>query len=225
MAEENQKTDKIYDYYNNSRDEMLKFIPPDVKTTLEFGCASGNFSELIKDKYNAECWGVEIDRQTCEKAAEKLHKIINADAHQALNQIPENYFDCIIFNDVLEHLSDPYSLLRDIKSKLKSSGVIVASIPNVRFWSIIYRLVVHGKWEYKDSGILDKTHLRFFTYNSLVKMFDELQYDLVVIEGLGPTRSTSFKIINALCFNRFKDAKFRQFACVARPRPNAGIKQ
>jgi len=224
MTEDKQKLDKICDYYNNSRDEMLKYIPHDVKTTLEFGCGCGNFSQLIKNKFNVECWGVEIDRQAAEKASEKLYKIINADAHQALNQIPENYFDCIIFNDVLEHLQDPYSLLRDIKSKLKSSGVIVASIPNVRFWSIIFKLTVHGQWDYRDSGILDKTHLRFFTYKSLVKMFNELNYDLLAIEGLHPTKSFAFKIINALCFNRLKDAEFHQFACVARPVPNVAVK-
>jgi 2-polyprenyl-3-methyl-5-hydroxy-6-metoxy-1,4-benzoquinol methylase len=223
MAEDKQKSDKIWDYHKNTREKMLKFIPQDVRTTLEFGCGCGNFSELIKNKYHAECWGVEINSQAAKKASERLHKVINADAHQALSEIPENYFDCIVFNDVLEHLADPYSLLTDIKSKLKSSGIVVTSIPNVRFWNNLKALTVHGQWDYKDSGILDKTHLRFFTYNSLVKMFKQLDYDVLTIEGLRPTRSIKFKIINALFFNRLRDAKFHQFACIVKPRPIVAV--
>lgn len=220
---ENKKTDPgstadVRDYYQNDRRNMLKYIRAGVKTTLEFGCGCGNFSRLIKDKYNAECWGVEIDAKAAQKASAILDKVINVDAHQAIDLLPDNYFDCIIFNDVLEHFADPYSLLTKIKSKLKDNAEVVASIPNVRFWRILKALVLQGRWDYTDSGILDRTHLRFFTYNSLVKMFDELDYELLTIEGIKPTASKSFKIVNAIFFNKLKDAKFRQFACVAKPK-------
>lgn len=210
-------SDKPAGYYENVRREMLKYIPRGTKTTLEFGCGNGNFSELIKNEYNAECWGVEAHTHSSKTASEKLYNVIDGDAHRALNEIPENYFDCIIFNDVLEHLPDPYSLLRDVKSKLNKHGIIVASVPNVRFWSNLKALVIHGTWDYKDTGILDKTHLRFFTYNSLIKIFRQLGYNIIVIEGLHPTHSTAFKILNTLLFNKLKDARYRQFACVIKP--------
>jgi 2-polyprenyl-3-methyl-5-hydroxy-6-metoxy-1,4-benzoquinol methylase len=212
-----QLPNKPVEYYENPRKEMLKYIPQGTKTTLEFGCGNGNFSELIKNEYHAECWGVEMHPHYAKKASEKLDNVINAEAHQVLNQIPENYFDCIIFNDVLEHLKDPYSLLREVKSKLNKYGVVVASIPNVRFWSNLKALVIDGMWDYKDTGILDKTHLRFFTYNSLIKIFRQLDYNIVAIEGLHPTHSTTFKILNTLLFNKLKDARYRQFACVIKP--------
>jgi len=210
--------DKSAEYYENPRVEMLKYIPKDVKISLEFGCGCGYFSDSIKNAYNAECWGVEIEAQSAKRAADKLHRVINADAYRSLAEIPENYFDCIIFNDVLEHLVDPYSLLQVIKSKLNKQGVVVASIPNVRFWNNLRAMAIHGEWDYKEAGILDKTHVRFFTYKSIIKMFNELDYDILTIEGLNPTHNRKFKIINALFFNKLNDARYHQFACVARPK-------
>jgi len=210
-------SDKPAEYYENTRSEMLKYIPRSVKTVLEFGCGSGYFSELIKNKYHAECWGFEIHSYSAKIASEKLCRVINADAHQALSEIPDNYFDCIIFNDVLEHLQDPYSLLLNVKAKLSECGVVVASIPNVRFWSNLKALVIYGTWDYKDTGILDKTHLRFFTHKSLIRIFKQLDYSILAIEGLGPTHSATFKFLNALVLNKFKDAGYRKFACVVKP--------
>ena len=210
--------DKPAEYYENPRREMLNYIPQGTKTTLEFGCGSGNFSKLIKTEHRAECWGVEVHPHYAGMASEKLDKVINAEAHQALNQIPENYFDCIIFNDVLEHLQDPYSLLRNVKTKLRQHGVVVASVPNVRFWSNLKALAINGTWDYSETGRLDKTHLRFFTYNSLTKMFRQLDYDIVTVEGIGHTHSTTFKILNFLLLNKLEDAGYRQFACVIKPK-------
>lgn len=218
MNNEVESCDKSAEYYENPRKEMFKYIPADVKFCLKFGCGSGNFSESIKNAYNAECWGVEIEVQSANKAADKLHRVINADVFQSLDEIPESYFDCIIFNDVLEHIVDPYSLLKSIKSKLKKQGVVVASIPNVRFWNNLRALAIHGQWDYKEAGILDKTHLRFFTYKSIIKMFNKLDYDIITIVGLNPTQNTKFKIFNALFFNKLSDARYHQFACVVRPK-------
>lgn len=75
-------------------------------------------------------------------------------------------------------------------------------------------------WDYKDVGILDKTHLRFFTYKSLLNMFERLNYEVVSIVGLRPTHSTSFGLINCVLFNRLSDAQYHQFACVIRPAGN-----
>jgi 2-polyprenyl-3-methyl-5-hydroxy-6-metoxy-1,4-benzoquinol methylase len=203
-------------YYSNSSDKMLKYIPANVTCTLEFGCACGNFSKLIKEKYGAQCWGVEIDISSAESAKSKLDKVLNLDAHEAVKHLPPNYFDCIILNDVLEHMVDPYSLLVKIKPLLKENGMLIASIPNIRFWRTFKDFVIHGNWDYTDSGILDKTHLRFFTYKSIKKIFNQLGYDLITHEGVRPTRSKSFKIVNALFLNSLRDTQYRQFAVVAR---------
>lgn len=195
---------------------MLKYIPENIKTCLEVGCADGNFSLLVQEKFNAECWGVEILKDAADVASQKLHKVLNCDINDAMEQLPDNYFDCIVFNDVIEHLLDPYKVLEDIKIKLKKDGIIIASIPNVRFWNNIKALFFAGEWNYKDSGILDWTHLRFFTYKSIIKMFEKTGYKIINIEGLRPTKSFSFCISNFLMFGKLSNARYHQFACVAK---------
>ena len=214
-------TGKPSGYYSNIREDMLKYIPHDVKRTLEFGCGSGEFSELIKNKLGAETWAVEIDEESAKMASEKLDKVINCDAHEAIDKLPGNYFDCIILFDVLEHLVDPYSLLCDLKKKLTKQGIVAASIPNIRYYSSFFKLVVHGDWDYKDHGILDKTHLRFFTYKSIVKLFNELNFEISKIEGIHPTSSRTFKVLNMLLLSTIGDVRYKHFAVVARPKLEA----
>lgn len=204
-------------YYQNNREDMLKYIPEGTKKTLEFGCGFGEFSALIKKNFSSETWAVEIDKEAAREAAKKLDKVINADAVEALKEIPDSYFDCIIFLDILEHLVDPYSLLYVVKTKLTDEGVIVASIPNVRFYRNMVNFLVHGDWDYKDKGILDKTHLRFFTYKSIMKMFSQLGFEVLVIEGINSTSSKNFRLFNTLLLGKISDAKYEQYACVVRP--------
>ena len=207
-------------YYQQNREDMLKYIPQTVSKTLDLGCAEGNFSALMKNKFNAECWGVEIDSRAAQIAGTKLDKVIVADVARCLPDVPDKYFDCVICNDILEHLPDPYSLLLDIKQKLTAGGLLVASFPNVRYCRILFDLVMRGNWDYKEFGILDRTHLRFFTYKSLLNMFPALGYELLTIEGKEPDPSMLsrlVKFVNVLLLNRFKDTIYHHFACVARP--------
>ena len=207
-------------YYRQRRPEMLKYVPAGVKRTLDLGCATGNFSELIKAEFGAECWGVEIDRQAAQIAAEKLDKVITTDIGQCLEELPDDSFDCIICNDILEHLVDPFGLLIALREKLTPEGVVVTSLPNIRYCRVLLDLVLRGNWDYKEHGIMDKTHLRFFTHNSIMKMFPALGYDVLIIEGLEPEPSglsRLVKLVNLLLLNRFKDTIYHHFACVARP--------
>lgn len=197
---------------------MLRFIPHTVRRTLEFGCGSGNFSALLKERLQTESWGVEIDPKAAAQATKKLDKVIEADAMLAIEEIPENSFDCAIFFDILEHLEDPYTLLTRIKKKMTDHGTIVASVPNVRYYRTMVDLVIHGNWDYKTHGILDESHLRFFTRKSIVKTLDNLDYDIVLIEGMHPTSSRTFTILNAILLGRIADVRYKHYAVVATPR-------
>lgn len=208
---------KPNNYYQSSRAEMISYIPKSVTRTLEFGCGCGFFSEIVTKEFNAECWGVEINDRAAQIASEKLYKVIRSDANDSLAILPDNYFDCIILNDVLEHLADPFYLLENMKTKLNSNGVAVLSIPNVRFWNHLGAFLWRGEWDYKDAGILDNTHLRFFTYKSLLKIFQKLGYEVLKIEGLNPTHNTKFRVLNFFLWNKLWDAKYHHFACVIKP--------
>ena len=205
-------------YYESNREDMLKYIPQGTKTSLEFGCGFGGFSALVKERFDAEAWAVEIDEKSAKAASEKLDKVINSDAHEAIDKLPDNYFDCVILFDILEHLVDPYLLLISVKKKLTENGVVVTSIPNIRYYRTLVSLVIHGNWDYKDHGVLDKTHLRFFTYKSILKMFDQLGFEILLMEGIHPTSSRNFRLLNMLLLNSLSDIKYKHFAAVAKPK-------
>ncbi len=208
-------------YYQSTREDMLDFIPTGIKKTLEFGCGQGNFSALLKDTLNAETWAVEINEKCAQEAAKKLHKVINADACKSLEKLPDNYFDCIICFDFLEHLVDPYSLLTLLKTKLMKDGVIVTSIPNIRYYTVFRDFVLHGNWDYKSQGIMDQTHLRFFTRKSIIKTFQQLDFEILTMKGIHPTSSSTCKLLQLLTFGFFSDIKFKHFVNVIRPRSQA----
>ncbi len=204
-------------YYENPRRDMLEYVPDGVRRSLEFGCGFGGFSALLKDKFGAECWAVEKDPTAARQAAKRLHKVITGDAASCVDVLPENYFDCVICLDVLEHLADPYSLLCSVKAKLSRGGVVVASVPNIRYYRVLAELVLHGNWGYKDHGVLDKTHLRFFTRKSIAKMFRQLGFQILKLEGIHPTSSRTYKVLNTLLLGGLSDARYKHFAVVARP--------
>ena len=214
---------KVSDYFQEERHEMLKYIPITSQIVLDIGCGSGTFGQILKSSRNIKVWGVELNQDSALDAVQKLDKVINSAFSSDLN-LPEKNFDCIVFNDVLEHLTDPWSALTYSKRLLSDEGVIVSSIPNVRYFNNVWEFLVNKNWEYEDWGILDKTHLRFFTQRSILSIFDSLDYDVELIAGINPLNVLhpqhvrKFRIINRILFNHIEDMNYLQFAVVARPR-------
>ena len=205
-------------YYANIRSEMLDFIPQDAKKILDCGCGEGHFGNEAKNRFNAEVWGLEMDVTSAETAKGHLHTVIQGDLATTISEVPAAYFDCITFNDVLEHLVNPYEILTTIKGNLSPNGVVVCSIPNARYWRVFKKYVFGKDWKYEDNGVMDRTHLRFFTKKSMINMFEDLNYEVISIKGLKPTPSVGFHILNTLTLGYIKDCKYIQYACVARPK-------
>lgn len=205
------------DYLAQSRREMLPFMPESVDKLLDLGCHKGAFGYLIKLLYGAEVWGIEILSKNAAIAQQQIDKVLVGDINMLAVDLPDNYFDCITCNDVLEHLVDPYTVLTMLKSKLSAEGVIICSLPNVRYWDNLKNLLLKKQWKYMDHGILDRTHLRFFTELSIRDMFTSLGFEIVRMEGINPTHSSNLKLFNFLTNGALKDAKYLQFACVVRP--------
>jgi 2-polyprenyl-3-methyl-5-hydroxy-6-metoxy-1,4-benzoquinol methylase len=204
------------DYYTLARPEMLEFIPKSVKKALDIGCGMGYFGKSIKDKTGAEVWGVELDEESAKVAKGNIDNVLVGDVNQIIENLQEKSFDCIIFNDVLEHLVDPYSVLLNIKRLLSDNAVVVSSIPNVRYIGNLKRLLINKQWKYEDAGILDKTHLRFFTKLSIVDMFENLGYELLQIEGINPVQSWKFSLLNIFTYGILSDTRFLQYASIAK---------
>lgn len=162
-------SEKANHYFNNSRPEIQKLVDPNAKKILDVGCASGFLGYSLKIKNNAEVWGIEISKEAAEKAMNKLDKVIIMPIEEAINFLPDNYFDTIICADVLEHLIDPEGVLIRLKEKLTDKGEFIISLPNILHIDVIIGLL-NCEFEYKEAGILDKTHLRFFTKSSALRM-------------------------------------------------------
>lgn len=209
--------DKSDDYFSKERPEMMEFIPEDVDKVLDVGCGEGVFGQQIKEKLDVEVWGVEVKEDVAEIAQKALDNVLVGDISQIIRELPNDYFDCIVFNDVLEHLEDLYGTLRKIKKKVSEEGVIICSIPNVRYLPILIDLLVKKQWKYVDHGILDRTHLRFFTKNSIIDMFDSLGYEILQFKGINELTSWKYKLINTLFLGFLSDTRYLQFACVAKP--------
>lgn len=204
-------------YYSNKREEMLEFVPMNSKKILIVGCAKGEFGNEIIRRQKAEVWGIEPNTSSAMEAGKTFHKVINDYFSSELN-LPNNYFDCIVFNDVLEHMTDPWSALKMSKKLLniKQNSVVIASIPNFRFIGNLFEILIKKDFKYKDAGILDKTHYRFFTNKSIVRLFTNEGFEITKIVGISNTKHILFKILNLLTFKIFDDMKSRQFAVVAK---------
>jgi SAM-dependent methyltransferase len=210
-------------YYHGTRDEVLPFIPADVGTVLEIGCADGNFGFRLKERGAREVWGVELVESAAKRAQSVLDRVLVGDISDLIDGLPAYYFDVIVFNDVLEHMVDPFSVLERIKSRISRGGVVVSSIPNIRYYPTFRELLVHKTWEYEESGILDRTHLRFFTVKSIRNMYENLGYELLRHEGINrmPHLPVTYRLANALLRGKISDMQWVQFVTVARPILNA----
>lgn len=206
------------DYFIQTRPEMLEYIPESAERILEAGCASGLFGAQLKRRPNVEVWGIEYDSVSAESARNRLDMVFAGDILGLTDHLPNAYFDCVIFNDVLEHLVDPYAVLLKVKSKLAKDGLIVCSIPNIRFFYTLRNFIVSKQWKYEDAGIMDKTHLRFFTKRSIEDMFDSLGYRIVELKGINGINSWKFSLLNALSMGYLSDTRYLQFACVVTPK-------
>jgi SAM-dependent methyltransferase len=215
---------KKEDYFEIPRQEMLHYVPATSKTILDVGCGKGAFGLLLNKRSQCEVWGVEPDSRSIPAAQANLHKAIHGLFSPEL-ALPANYFDAIIFNDVLEHMFDPLSALQYASTLLTARGVIVASIPNIGHFPIIWKLVTRGEWDYKDKGILDKTHLRFFTRDNITKMFTKAGFKLRSIEGINPyvcmepedrqIWNRCYRWAKFIPSKGIKDMRYLQFAVVA----------
>jgi len=198
---------------------MLSFLPKKVGKAIEFGCSYGIFSKLVKEKYDCEVWGVDISQDCVNEASIHLDKCLLGDALEVIKELPNDYFDCIIANDFLEHLSDPGLFLERIKPKLKENATITCSIPNVRYFKTYFKYLIMKDWKYEESGVMDKTHLRFFTKKSFIRLLESCDFKVALNRGINPPQSLKYKAFllayNILTLGYNIDLKYQQYAFTA----------
>ena len=139
---------------------MQALVPPSARRVLDLGCATGALGAALRER-GAEVVGVERDPAFASAAGRRLDRVVVGDAADLPDDLGR--FDCIVAADVLEHLTDPWTALRDATRLLEPAGSVVVSLPNVRFFETFWELGIRGRWPRRDHGIFDRTHLRWFT--------------------------------------------------------------
>jgi SAM-dependent methyltransferase len=165
-------------YGDNRRPDVAPHLPDGVASVLDVGCGRGGFGATLRERYGsaARVVGVEPVAGQAERAraGEGFDEVIDGYFPGALAARPER-FDLVTFNDVLEHMVDPWEALRACHDVLTPRGRVLAAIPNIAYAPAVWDLV-RGRWEYTDDGILDRTHLRFFTRDSMVGLLESTGY-------------------------------------------------
>ena len=156
-------------YYGLERPSVQAIVPLTAKRILDIGCAEGKLGEALKHRQPAFVCGVEPVGEAAAIARDRLDHVINQSIEAALETLEDGSFDCVIMADVLEHLQDPWSVLRKVSRKLEVGGRLVASVPNAQNWAVI-RDLIEGHWRYDSEGLLDQSHLRFFTRESVERL-------------------------------------------------------
>jgi SAM-dependent methyltransferase len=156
-------------YYEQARPEVAALVPPECLRVLEVGCGSGELGRLLRARGH-HVTGIELVPEMAERARRWLDRVETADVETDGFPFPPASFDALIFADVLEHLVDPWRVLREAVAVLAEGGVVVASIPNVQNLDVLRRLL-RGRWDYRERGILDFGHLRFFTLHTIRGLF------------------------------------------------------
>jgi 2-polyprenyl-3-methyl-5-hydroxy-6-metoxy-1,4-benzoquinol methylase len=204
--------------YRQQRSEMLALLPARYDRVLEIGCDAGDFAVQLR----GEVWGIEPDAEAATIAAERLHRVLVGTFEAVRADLPVGYFDVVVCNDVIEHMADHDRFLRQVGAYLAPGGVLIGSVPNMRHYRTLFELLVLRDWDYRDSGVLDRTHLRWFTARSLRRSLEGAGFVIERFEGINggirfglsrqhlPHALFGWAMI-ALTLGYWRDIRFMQF--------------
>lgn len=214
---ESKYTNKASHYFEGAREDFVARLPNNKGSrVLEIGCGEGGTGALAlsKDKCG-EYVGIELVAKVAEKAKGRLTHVYVADVELDFPSFPDAHFDAFIASEVLEHLRDPWDLLKKVRPLLRPGALVLASSPNIAHRRVIKDLR-RGEFNYTDIGVMDRTHLRWFTPNSYAQMFRECGFtveDVWPIQQLRPMHRMLGKL------QKNGEHRFWRQICVAARRP------
>jgi len=208
--------DKPAGYFDLVREDVLALIPRGTRRLLDVGCGTGATARAAKDRLEiAEAWGIEGTERASQVAGPRLDRVLSGDVETCTVPAPDGYFDCILCADILEHTRDPWAVLRELRRLLDPKGVLVVSLPNLRHLRPLWSLVA-DRFEYEESGILDRSHLRFFTLHTMREMLAETGYE-ILRRSENRSRNRLYDALVVCSLGLLKPFTVYQYLFVARP--------
>jgi len=186
-------------YPDYANPDLLEKIPLAAKTILDTGCGSGALgAAYLRRNPAAQYFGIDIDPGAAALAATRLTKVFAGDAEATPMPFdaPDG-IDCLVYGDVLEHVVDPWTLLKHQVAHLTPGGTVLVCMPNVEHWSVALRLL-NGTFDYEDAGVLDRTHLRWFTPRTMGDALAKAGLDLTDVSSRAIDMTLAKKFVTAL---------------------------
>ena len=195
---------KSEEYFSGARLDYVSELPVDsTARILEIGCAYGETGALALNlaKCGSYC-AVELSERAAALAKTKLTEVVVGNVEQITLPWEDASFDAMILSEVVEHLLDPWAVLQKLRPLLKPGAVVFSSSPNVSHHSVV-RMLIGGNWTLQDSGLMDRTHLRWFTPKSYRELFQSTGYVVDSVRALGGLGPKS-RLLNLLTFGRLR---------------------
>lgn len=203
-------------YFEGCRADYVAELDNNPKAEiLEIGCAGGSTGALALEKGKCNRYvGVELNPDIAKQASARLTDVIVGNVETIELPFSPSTFDAIIVSEVLEHLIDPWSVVERLALLVKPSGIIFASSPNISHYSVILRLL-QGQWKLEDRGVMDRTHLRWFTPTLYSQVFEQAGFEVEEIRPVTPFSSRT-RFINWITSDRTRHLFMRQISIKAR---------
>lgn len=211
-------TDKSEDYFAHARKEIAPLLPQQCGRVLEIGCGSGATLGWLRRNLRASFTvGVEISEAAAQNARVHADEVYCLDFERVELPSENTKFDVILCLDVLEHMVNPWLMVdRLVVQHLVPGGTLIVSLPNVRHYSVVLPLLFRGRWDYQDAGLLDKTHLRFFTRDTATRLLSHPALGTVCCRGTGfdwPSRKGIFNTLTGGIFQELLTYQYYLTAC------------
>lgn len=209
--------DKSDDYFSHARQEIMPLLPPNCGRVLELGCGSGaTLGWLKQTQKSVYTVGIEIAEAAAIAARARADEVHWVDFERADISISRQKFDVILCLDVLEHMINPWSVVDRLASNyLAEGGKLIVSLPNVRHYSVVFPLLFGGRWEYADAGLLDRTHLRFFTRDSALQLLSHAELGAPTCTATGFDGLSSKRIVDVITLGLFRELLTYQYYLTA----------
>ena len=187
-------------YFTNARKDILPLLPAKAATALEVGCGNGATLRMLQQSGRIEkSIGIELHTAMAKEAGKYLNEVLSGEAEEQITKVEDEQIDLMLCLDVLEHMVDPWAFLAQAAPKIKKGGHLIASIPNMRTAVVLSKLLFQGKFDYHSgAGIMDRTHLRYFTRRSALALMNQKPFEVEQIVPSPNAAGSKSQLANVL---------------------------